>query len=136
MQLELIVKSKFQRFKNIAGLDGMKDDAAFERFVIHSILSHHQPGIFASDGELLENICVAGPNDTGLDGIAIKLNDLLITGKEDAEDLLDRSKCAVIEFIFIQSKYKESCWLKHKPCKNQDRWERMLEPTNPAEHSK
>ena len=108
MQLELIVKSKFQRFKNIAGLEGMKDDAAFERFVIHSILSHHQPGVFASDGELLENICVAGPNDTGIDGIAIKLNDLLITGKEDAEDLLERSKSAAIEFIFLQSKYKES----------------------------
>jgi len=108
MQLELIVKSKFQRFKSMAGLEAMKDDAAFERFVIHSILSHHQPGIFASDGELLENICVGGPNDTGLDGIAIKLNDLLITGKEDAEDLLERSKSAAIEFIFLQAKYKES----------------------------
>ena len=61
-------------------------------FVIHSILSHHQPGVFASDGELLENICVGGPNDMGIDGLAIKLNDLLITGKEDAEDLLERSK--------------------------------------------
>ncbi len=108
MQLELIVKSKFQRFKSTAGLEQMKESNAFERFVTHSILSHHQPGVFASDGELLENICVGGPNDMGIDGIAVKLNDLLITGKEDAEDLLERSKSAVIEFIFLQSKYKES----------------------------
>lgn len=108
MQLELIVRSKFQRFRNSADLDEMKDDAAFERFVVHSILSQHQPDVFASDGELLENICVGGPNDMGIDGLAIKLNDLLIRSKEDAEDLLERSKNAIIEFIFLQSKYKES----------------------------
>lgn len=108
MQLERIVESQFRRFKETAGLEGMADGEAFERFVTHSILSHHQPGAFASDGELLENVCVGGPNDMGIDGIAVKLNDLLIAGKQDAEDLLERSKSAAVEFIFIQSKYKPS----------------------------
>ncbi|MCD4675642.1 MAG: AIPR family protein, partial [Desulfobacula sp.] len=59
----------------------------------------------SADEELLDIVCVGGRNDMGIDGLAIKVNGLLVKSIEDAEGILDKFKRATVEIIFIQSKY-------------------------------
>jgi hypothetical protein len=84
----------------------MDDGSAFERFVNSTILVSHQPDAFSADADLLESICVGGQADTGIDGIAVKINGVLVRSVSDAADIIKSSKRASVEFVFIQSKYK------------------------------
>lgn len=106
MNVEPIINARLKKFKDSYELNGMADGDAFERFVNHAILSAHQPDAFNADGELLDIVCVGGQNDMGIDGLAIKLNGLLIKDIEEAKDILEKFKRTTVEFIFIQSKFK------------------------------
>lgn len=106
MHLEPVIKNKFENFRKSFGLTNMVDGIAFERFVNHTILKAHQPDAFDADSLLLDKVCVGGTNDTGIDGLVVKLNGILIKNTEDADDILAKFKTANIEFIFIQSKYR------------------------------
>ncbi len=106
MQVEPIIKARFNKFRDSLELNNIADGLAFERFVNYSILSVHQPDAFNADSELLECVCVGGESDMGIDGIAIKLNGIIVRSKTDIDDILKRYKRAVVEFIFIQSKFK------------------------------
>jgi hypothetical protein len=44
----------------------------------------------------------------GIDGIAIKLNDIIIRDIDEAKDLVSKFPRVSIEFVFIQSKYKSN----------------------------
>lgn len=107
MKLQPIVRVKLAKFREDYELQNVSDGVAFERFANQVILSTHQPGAFSVDDSLLDAICVGGQNDMGLDGICVKLNGLLIHTLQDAKDIFERYNKADIEFIFIQSKYKE-----------------------------
>lgn len=104
MNVEPIIKARFQQFKDSYELGNTKDSSAFEKFVNHAILSGHQPDAFSSDTELLDRICVGGGNDMGMDGIAIKLNGLLISDISEVSDIIAKYRRINVEFIFIQSK--------------------------------
>lgn len=106
MTNEPIINARFKRYRDVSGLNDIPDGQAFERFVNSSILTQHQPDAFTADDELLEKICVGGPGDTGIDGLAIKVNGLLVKDIEEIDDIINRFKRISIEFIFIQSKYK------------------------------
>ena len=107
MKLQPIIRVKLAKFREDYELHNCSDGVAFERFANRTILSAHQPSAFSVDDSLLEDVCIGGQNDMGLDGICIKLNGLLIHTLQDAKDIFDRYNRAEIEFIFIQSKYKE-----------------------------
>ncbi|MCB0399639.1 MAG: AIPR family protein [Winogradskyella sp.] len=106
MQIEPVINARFKQFKKSNDLENIPDGEAFERFVNHSILSQHQPDAFSSDTEMLDFVCVGGTSDMGIDGIAIKVNGILVKSNEDIQDIITRFKRIEIEFIFIQSKYK------------------------------
>lgn len=106
MNVEPVINVRFKKFREIFDLQNVPDGTAFERFVNHAILTSHQPDAFSADDELLDTVCVGGFNDLGVDGIAIKLNGLLIQDIDDIKDILEKFKRANVEFIFIQSKYK------------------------------
>jgi len=106
MNVEPIINARFKRFRDAYELNDVDDGIAFEKFVNHAILSTHQPDAFAADSDLLESVSVGGSDDMGIDGIAVKLNGLLLTNIQDITDILDRCNRATVEFIFIQSKYK------------------------------
>jgi len=103
---EPIINARFKKFRENYGLTNIVDGEAFERYVNLSLLTTHQPDAFSADSELLDKICVGGTGDTGLDGIAIKVNGLLIKDIDEINDIIHRVRKATIEFIFIQSKYK------------------------------
>lgn len=108
MQLEPIINARFKKFRDSYDLQKVQDGIAFEKFVNHTILTAHQPDAFSADTELLDSVCVGGEWDMGIDGMAIKLNGLLIKSIEEANDIIQKFKRANLEFIFIQSKYKHT----------------------------
>lgn len=107
MTNEPIINARFKKFRDSYGLNNMSDGDAFERFANSAILTSHQPDAFTADSELLDKICVGGMGDNGIDGLAIKLNGILIKSVEEINDIISKFKTANIEFIFVQSKYKE-----------------------------
>ncbi|WP_339924668.1 AIPR family protein [uncultured Cyclobacterium sp.] len=106
MQVEPIINARFKQFRQRNELENIQDGEAFERFVNYTIFSLHQPDAFSADSELLDFVCVGGSADMGIDGIAIKVNGILIKTKSDIKDIIKRFKRIDVEFIFIQSKYK------------------------------
>lgn len=107
MKLQPIIRVKLAKYKENYELENISDSAAFERYANQIILTTHQPDAFNVDDSLLNAVCIGGSNDMGLDGVCIKLNGLLIHTLQDAKDIVEKYNRADIEFIFIQSKYKE-----------------------------
>ena len=107
MQLQPIIKAKMMRFRNIHELDSAKDSLVFEYYSNETILSNHQPNGSSISDELLSAVSIGGADDMGLDGLCIKLNGILIQSLDDAKDIITTHNSAEIEFIFIQSKYKD-----------------------------
>lgn len=104
MTIEPIINARFKKFCESYGFSEAKENVAFERFVNHSILTAHQPDAFGADSELLNFVCVGGTDDTGIDGIGIKVNGLLVKDSQEIEDVANKFKRINVEFIFIQSK--------------------------------
>lgn len=107
MQLQPIIRAKVSKFREMHDLEAEKDGIVFEYFANESILNNHQPNGSSISDELLEQVNVGGYDDMGLDGICIKLNGMLIQSIQDAKDLIELHNTAEIEFIFVQSKYKD-----------------------------
>ena len=105
---EPIIQAKLKKFVDTNNIQIEDKDELFEYFANYSILYQHQPDAFSADSELMDDICVGGGQDGGIDGIAIKVNGFLIKSKEEIEGLL-RVEDIDIEFIFIQSKNKKKC---------------------------
>lgn len=114
--MEPILKSYYNRFKesfeidtkdNNAGNQQRKEAAAFEKFINHVMFSIDDPDAFVSDLDMLDTVCVGGGQDTGIDGIGVRINGRLVATKEDVQQLLEISKKIDIEFVFIQSKMQE-----------------------------
>lgn len=108
MNLEPIINSKFKKFREHMELLKIADGIAFEQYVNFSILKSHQPEAFNGDSELFNKVNIGGTLDMGIDGIAIKLNDIIIRDINEAKDLVSKFPRISIEFIFIQSKYKSN----------------------------
>jgi hypothetical protein len=108
MNYEPIIKNKLSFFKKSYGLESQSDHAAFELFVNNLILRTYLPESFSAINDLFDSICVGGNNDTGIDGIAIKVNGIFIATKQDIDNIIKTQNKINIEFLFIQSKFKEN----------------------------
>ena len=84
---EPIIHAKLKKFVESNNLNITDKDELFEYFANYSILFQHRPDAFCADSELLDEICVGGGLDGGLDGIAIKVNGFLIRSKEEIDEL-------------------------------------------------
>ena len=106
MQLQPIIKAKLNRFREVRDISDMKDSIVFEQFANEVILSNHQAGGISISDDLLNVASVGGSDDMGIDGIGIKINGILVESLDDAKDIVSGGNAAEIEFIFVQSKYK------------------------------
>lgn len=105
MNYEPMIQARLKAFRDSFEIDNsVPEGTAFERFVNHSILSSHQPDAFGADDELLDFVCVGGSNDTGIDGIGITINGLLVKSIQEIRDISDKFKRISVELIFIQAK--------------------------------
>lgn len=114
--MEPILKSYYNRFKDSFEIDTKdnnedrqrrKESVAFEKFINHVMFSIDDPDAFVSDVDMLDNVCVGGGKDTGIDGIGVRINGRLVASKEDVQQFLEISKKIDIEFVFIQSKMRD-----------------------------
>ncbi|UVQ47730.1 AIPR family protein [Parabacteroides faecis] len=106
MTNEPIINARFKKYCENYGLLKLSENEAFEQFVNSAILIQHQPDAFSADSELIDSVCVGGPGDTGIDGISIKVNGMLVKSIDEIKDIISKSSRLSIEFIFIQSKNK------------------------------
>lgn len=107
MQFEPMIKARINAFKKAHRLLEIPDDTLFELFVNDAILRSHQPDISPTDDSLLDECSVGGANDMGIDGIAIKVNGIFVSTKQDIDELIELNKQISIELLFIQSKNKD-----------------------------
>lgn len=109
MNIEPIIDARFKEFKIKNELEQIKESVAFEKFANYTIYTLHQPDAFSADSELLDFVSVGGEADMGIDGIAIKVNDIIVKSQRDIDDIIKHSgrKKVNVEFLFIQSKHKD-----------------------------
>ena len=90
--------------KDFAISDELKEDIVFEHFANFCILSKIHPEAFYNDSFKVEDINIGGGNDTGIDGIAIVVNEHIVSSIEEIDSLVDDLQRLDVKFIFIQSK--------------------------------
>lgn len=95
-----ILESFFSSFCVDRGLK--KDSTNFEHFVNYSLLSKYIP---VYD---LSVVHVADNGNYGIDGMAIIVNDCLVSTKEDLKYFLEKTISLRAEIIFIQTKQSDS----------------------------
>jgi hypothetical protein len=91
-------KAEFNFSSNI------KIDALFEHFINYCILSKVNPEAFYNDNFKIEEINVGGGNDTGIDGVAIVVNEHIVNSIEEIDSLKDLFQRLDVKFIFTQAK--------------------------------
>lgn len=92
-------------FKNDFGIsDDLKESELFEHFVNYCILSKIHPEAFYNDNFKIEDLNIGGGNDTGIDGVAIVVNDHIVFSIDEIDALTNESQKLEVKFIFTQSK--------------------------------
>ena len=107
MQFEPMINARINLFKAHHALSNLPDDKLFEFFVNDVILRSHQPDVGISEEAILDECSVGGADDMGIDGLAIKVNGIFVSTKQDIDELVELNKQISIEFLFIQSKNKD-----------------------------
>lgn len=105
--MDTITKSIFTEFVEQFNYQTLSDADAFERFAIYSIVAQHLKNDTISK-DILENMCIGGGNDWGLDGFIIIANGRYVSTKEEIQNLLDINGSLTIDFFAIQAKTSSS----------------------------
>jgi len=96
--LDKITKNLLDGFASDNGLTLPESDL-FEHFCNYCILASEYAEEFN-----LEDVYVAGGDDTGLDGIAVIVNGNLVVSVDEIDDLCEQNKSLEVAFLFIQAK--------------------------------
>lgn len=90
--------------------DKQKQDAeasAFEKFINFLIFSIDYPDVFSGEVNLLNTISVGGQGDTKLDGIGVRVNNVLVKNVDEIREIVKNERVIEYDFVFIQSKMQE-----------------------------
>ena len=79
MKFEPILKVKIKKFADDFGYKTLDENSLFERYINNLILNMHHPDSTTKNSSLLEMASVGGQNDMGIDGLAIKINGIIVT---------------------------------------------------------
>ncbi|MCD8032490.1 MAG: AIPR family protein [Bacteroides sp.] len=99
-----IIAGYLNEFTADFGIKEVKEDILFEMFSNYCIISRVHPEAFSTDFEKIEDLNVGGGEDTGIDGLAIIVNDHLVSSIEEIRDLKTSHKRLDVQFLFIQAK--------------------------------
>ncbi len=106
-ELNPIIRERVDEYQRLHCPKEDKGGIVFGRMVNQAILEYYDPGCLNNDEGLLDAICVDGTNDTGLDGICIKVNGKIVSNMEYLNSLIESNQViSEVEIYFIQSKYK------------------------------
>lgn len=98
--MDRITKALLESFKKEQSFtDTIQEPFLFEHFANYCIVSGEYSNSFDID-----NIHVGGGQDMAIDGIAIIVNNKLVSSIEEVKDLIDTNKYLDVLFVFLQSK--------------------------------
>lgn len=97
--MDRITKKLVEELNSSAELSCNNESMQFENFVNYSIVATEHTKSFD-----INSIYTGGGNDTGIDGIAIIVNDQLIEYSDEVLEIIENGNQIRVEYIFIQSK--------------------------------
>lgn len=101
--MDRITKSLLTEYIGENDLSSLSESKQFEYFSNYLVTSRH-----FTDSFPIEDICVGGGYDIGIDGISIIVNGSLVTEPEEISDLLEINGYLDVTFIFVQSESSSS----------------------------
>ena len=96
------LNSALLQFKQEFSYATLSESEAFERFANYCIISDTIKDEL--DGESIESLSVGGSDDLGIDGVALLVNNQLITSVDDLESIPSYFDA---RFVFVQSKISD-----------------------------
>lgn len=104
--MDRITKGYLKTFVDSQELSNVSDESRlFEMFSCYCILSHEYGETFS-----LTDITTGGGGDSGIDGIAIIANNVIIQSTEEFDDLIEQTHTiSELKFVFVQAK-TSSCF--------------------------
>lgn len=105
-----IIQGYLKDFSQDFGFNSsIQETKLFEHFGNFCILSKIHPEAFYNDNFKIQDLNIGKSNDTGLDGVAIVVNDHIVWSVDEIEDLIKSNNQKLeVRFIFIQSKTSSS----------------------------
>lgn len=97
--MDKILENFLEDFCDEYELSHLKKDKQFEHFVNYCVISNIE-----TSREIVEQINVGGDSNPGIDGLAIVVNDHVVTTEEEVDYFHDGLKRLDVEFFFVQSK--------------------------------
>jgi cold shock CspA family protein len=94
-----ILDSYLNSFVTNRKMEALDESKSFEHFANFCVISKHYTEDFDP-----ESVAVGGPDDLGIDGLAIILNDKLVSSIEEIDFFRNTFHRLDVQFIFIQSK--------------------------------
>lgn len=92
---------KFDDFVESFNLDKNTKDDNEKRFINFHFFSQFQPGRLDTDEELLEQICIGSESFSEIHGAFFLLNDQILHGVHDIDDVLDRDQKGLFDLYFL-----------------------------------
>lgn len=101
--MDRIIESFVDDFKNEFSYTQIEKSKLFEHFINYVLISKIYP-----DRSSLDKINVGGSRNPGIDGLAIMVNNHLVTSQEEIDYFIDDVNTLEVDFIFIQSKTSDN----------------------------
>lgn len=97
--MDRITQSFINELLETQELKSQGESKDFEKLANYSIISNEYNKTFD-----LNYVTIGNGDDTGIDGIAIIVNGLLVESIEEVDDLIEKNGAIEVEFLFIQAK--------------------------------
>jgi hypothetical protein len=97
--MDRIIESFIEDFRSDYNYANIEKSKLFENFINYCLISKIYP-----DRSSLDKINVGGTRNPGIDGLAIMVNDHLVTSFEEVDYFIESNDRLETEFIFVQSK--------------------------------
>lgn len=101
--LDRITDSLLARFTEENGLEALPEDKRFEHFAAFSMIRRHYSRAFSTD-----DVVVGQGGDTGIDALAIIVNNTLVTDADTLNELAEQNDYVDPTFVFVQAETSSS----------------------------
>ena len=105
--MDIILESHFNQFKQQFDLSNMKDDDAFELFVIYCVVSKYVK-YESITKDLLIDLNVGNGGDWGIDGLIVLVNGKIVNTIDELNDQHQSNAYLTVQIILIQAKNSSS----------------------------
>jgi hypothetical protein len=102
-RLDRITESLLGQFSRENGLADLPESKRFEHFAAFAMIRRHYSRSFATD-----DVVLGGGNDTGIDAIAMIVNNNIVTDLDAVHDLVKQNDYVDVTFVFIQAERSPS----------------------------